>query len=279
MRKARFKERQSMRTARLAVIMIGAFLLALASFVAGAYWAGSLLVAPNRSSKHAPPPDLPVQEVSLESASGSRLSGWFIDSDQACGTVVLLHGVRADKRAMVARAKFLAEAGYGVLLFDFQAHGESGGDHITFGYQEQKDVAAAMAFVTRQRPNRPIAVIGLSMGGAAAVLAGSTLGADSVVLEAVYPTLETAAINRVRRQTGGLGVLDELLASALLIQLEPRLGFGADRLRPIDHIAALGAPLLLIAGGEDRHTTQGYTPPIQSSGAFAQRFGFHTVGF
>ena len=26
-------------------------------------------------------------------------------------------------------------------------------------------------------------------------------------------------------------------------------------MRPVDHIAALGAPLLMIAGGEDRHTT------------------------
>jgi hypothetical protein len=33
----------------------------------------------------------------------------------------------------------------GFLLFDFQAHGESIGCHITFGYLEGRDAAAAVA--------------------------------------------------------------------------------------------------------------------------------------
>ncbi len=240
---------------RLAGIAVCALLLAFAAFMVIGYWVGSWLVAPDRSAREAAPFDLPVQEVSLESSSGSVLSGWFIDSDQSCGTVVLMHGVRADKRALVSRARFLIEAGYAVFLFDFQAHGESSGENITFGYLEQRDAAAAMRFVSWQRPNRPIAVIGLSLGGAAAVLNGRALGADAVVLESVYSTFNKAVINRVRLHAGDLGPLTEFLASALLIQLELRLGFGAERLRPIDHIAALDAPLLVIAGSEDRHTT------------------------
>ena len=240
---------------RLAIIVTGAAVLAFAAFVLSAYSMGSRLVAPQRPAEVAAPADLPVEEVSLESASGSVLSGWFVGSDQNCGTVVLMHGIRADKRALLARARFLRQAGYAAFLFDFQAHGQSGGESITFGYLEQRDAAAAMGFVTARRPDRPIAVVGLSLGGVAAVLNGPDLGADAVVLESVYPTLEKAAINRVRLHAGDLGLVTDLLASALLIQLELRLGFGAEQLRPIDHIASLGAPLLLIAGSEDRHTT------------------------
>jgi len=52
------------------------------------------------------------------------------------GTIVLMHGVRANRLSMVRRAEMLHRAGYSVLLFDFQAHGESPGSHITMGYLE-----------------------------------------------------------------------------------------------------------------------------------------------
>jgi fermentation-respiration switch protein FrsA (DUF1100 family) len=261
-----------MRIKRLAGIVFCTVLLAIVAFIVIAFWVGSWLVAPHRSAREAAPVDLPVLEISLESSSGSVLSGWFIDSDQGCGTVVLMHGVRADKRALVSRARFLVEAGYAIFLFDFQAHGESSGETITFGYLEQMDAAAAMRFVSRQRPNRPIAVIGLSMGGAAAVLNGRALGADAVVLESVYSTLKKAVINRVRLHAGNLGLLTEFLVSAILIQLELRLDVGAERLRPVDQIATLEAPVFVIAGSKDRHTTLGDSRQLFELASEPKRF-------
>ena len=244
-----------MQVKRFVVLAVCGALLSLVAFLVVAYLVGSRLAAPSHSGPHVAPRDLPVQAVSFESPTGSRLSGWYGASARDCGTVVLLHGVRSDKRAMVPRAKFLAAAGYGVLLMDFQAHGESDGDHITFGHLEREDAAAALAFVAERSPNRPVAVIGQSMGGAAAVLNGRALAADAVVLEAVYPTLEKAVFNRVQLHAGDLGPLDELVAGVLLLQLKLRLDVDPDELRPLDHIAELEAPLLLIAGDADRHTT------------------------
>jgi uncharacterized protein len=40
----------------------------------------------------------------------------------------------------------------------------------------------------------------------------------------------------------------------LTIQLKPRIGFTADDLRPIDHIAKISAPIFVISGTDDRHT-------------------------
>jgi fermentation-respiration switch protein FrsA (DUF1100 family) len=39
------------------------------------------------------------------------------------------------------------------------------------------------------------------------------------------------------------------------LQIEPRLGVSLDHLRPIERIASLGAPVLLIHGDLDRHTS------------------------
>lgn len=217
------------------------------------HWAGSQLVAPVRASVGPPPDDLPAAEVAIPSASGRTLSGWFAGAGRTCATVVLMHGVRADRRAMLGRARMLFAAGYDVLLFDFQAHGESGGEQITFGYLEREDARAAVAFARARRPVRPVAVVGVSLGGAAAVLNGAGLGADAVVLEAVYSTIEQAVVNRLRRRADVLAVL----APAFLLQLEPRLGFAPKELRPIDYVAALGVPVLIVAGSKDRHTLLG----------------------
>jgi fermentation-respiration switch protein FrsA (DUF1100 family) len=77
------------------------------------------------------------------------------------------------------------------------------------------------------------------------------VGFDAVVLEAVYPTVAEAVKDRIRIR---LGPLAGFLAPALLWQLQPRLGFSPSDLRPIDGIAQIGAPVLIVAGREDRHT-------------------------
>ncbi len=129
---------------------------------------------------------------------------------------------------MLGRARFLFEAGYDVLLFDFQAHGESSGEQITFGYLEKLDAEAAVAYMKAVRPNARVAVIGTSLGGVAAILSAPNLDADAVIVEAVYPTIERTVQNRLSLK---FGVLAELLAPDLLIQMNARLGFGPEELR------------------------------------------------
>lgn len=228
-------------------------LLALAGFAGAVYWAGSQLAAPARASVGAPPGDLAVSAVTIARPSGGALSGWFVSAGRSCATAVLMHPVGVNRRAMLSRARLLSGVGYDVLLFDFQAHGESGGEWITFGHLEREDARAAVAFARDRRPDQPLAVIGASLGGAAAVLNGAELGADVVVLEAVYSTLEQAVVNRLRLRSEALAVL----APVLLLQLEPRLGFGPEDLRPIDHVGALGVPVMIVAGSRDRHTPLG----------------------
>lgn len=163
-----------------------------------------------------------------------------------------MHSVRANRRSMLDRAGFLSQAGYSVLLFDFQAHGESPGEHLTFGWLESRDARAAVRYARSLHPKEPVGVVGTSLGGAAAILGEEPLGADAVVLEGVYPDIGEAVRNRIRIR---LGPLADILAPLLLVQLQARLGVSASDLRPVEHIRDLGAPVLIIAGMEDRHTT------------------------
>jgi fermentation-respiration switch protein FrsA (DUF1100 family) len=209
--------------------------------------AASVLCSPANHPIGSPPPDLGAIDVSL-----SGVKGWFIGAEPATRCIVLMHGVRSDRRAMVDRARFLKDAGYAVLLFDFQAHGESPGEHVTFGYREALNAATAIAFLRSEVGCRRIGAIGQSMGGAAALLGASPLDVDALVLESVYPTIEQAVVDRIAVRVGP--VIGSWLASALLAQLKPRLGIEPTDLRPLNRIRELRAPVLVASGTLDTRT-------------------------
>jgi alpha-beta hydrolase superfamily lysophospholipase len=218
-----------------------------------ALWiAGSLLSAPANHPVGNLPPDLKGRSVQFSSDSGTVIQGWLIPGSRGSGALVLLHGVRGSRLDMLERARFLARAGYSVLLIDLQAHGESQGKHITFGYLESKDAQAAIEFLRATVPGEKIGVIGVSLGGAAALLATPPLKADAMVLEMVYPTIDQAIGDRLALRLGGWS---KTFVPLLSWQLKPRLGISANDLRPIDRVGALNLPKLFIAASEDRHTT------------------------
>ena len=102
------------------------------------------------------------ENVELTTSDGLRLKGWYIRSRN--GAAVISFPGRA---ASQKRAKMLARNGYGVLLFDRRGEGESEGDPNLFGWQGERDIHAAVAFL-RQRPDVDpdrIGGIGLSVGG------------------------------------------------------------------------------------------------------------------
>ncbi len=153
---------------------------------------------------------------------------------------------------MLSRAEFLHRLGYSVLLMDFQAHGESAGNKITFGHLESLDVEAALRFLNVQFPGERIGVIGTSMGAAAIVLAQHRPQVQAIILESMYPTIDQATQDRLRLYLGRVGVL---LAPLLTEQLRLRLGIEPATLRPIERIADLQAPVFIISGTLDAHTT------------------------
>lgn len=201
-----------------------------------------------------PPASLPGAEaVAFPSASGSTLRGWWVPGSPAAGgAVVLMHGVWESRLRMAQRAAALQHEGFSVLLFDFQAHGESTGARITFGRLEAMDAAAAVAFVRMRLPGARVGAIGVSLGGAAALLGDRPLAVDALVIESVYPTIESALASRLRRELGWVG---PLLTPVFTFMLPPVLGVRPDELRPVDHIGAAAAPLLMLSGTEDDRPT------------------------
>ncbi len=217
----------------------------------------TLLIAAERLSAAAPatveaPPDLPVERLRIASPSGASLAAWFLRGDDQAPIVILMHGVRANRAAMLGRMRFLHEAGYAILAFDFQAHGESTGSRITFGQLEALDAAAAIRWAKQRFPGRKIGVIGTSLGGAAMLLGPEPLPIDALILEAVYPDIESATRNRLVAYLGPLGRWG---VEPLVAAMRWTLGGDPRELRPIDRIAAAGCPILILGGSNDTRTT------------------------
>ena len=231
-------------------ILLTVLVLSGIAFVVAVWIVGGRLVESANRTVGPPPEDFPCETITIESESGSKLAAWYAPSPGSTATVILLHPVRSDRRAMLDRARFLADHDYDLLLIDMQAHGESLGENITCGHREKLDVAAAVDFVRKRHPDHRIGIDGWSLGGAATLLA-VPLGVDAIVIESVYPTISEAVYNRAAIR---LGPLNHLVAPALLCQLKPRLGFSPSELRPIDFVNRVGCPLLVLAGDADAHT-------------------------
>jgi uncharacterized protein len=242
---------------RLILLGVLALFSCIAAILVVAVGVGELLSGAAPTAVNTLLTDFPVEPVQIPVSTQTReenssVHGWLARGVRNGGVVLLVHSIRSNRVEMLSRAKFLNEQGYNVLLIDLQAHGETPGDRITFGLHESEDVEAAVAYLRNTFPGERIAAIGVSLGAAAIVLAKNPLRLDAVVLESLHPTIKEAVENRLRLHLGQIG---PVFSPLLLSQLSFRLNASTDELNPISRIGNLNAPLLLISGTDDRHTT------------------------
>ena len=97
------------------------------------------------------------------------------------GTVVLLHGWGMDGSSMLPWALGLAERGWRTIMVDLRNHGASGRAPVGFGPREGLDVAALLnALPEAGDADHPLALLGVSYGGVAALYAAAYADAGQV---------------------------------------------------------------------------------------------------
>jgi len=96
-------------------------------------------------------------------------------------------------------------------------------------------------------PGERVGALGISLGGAAALLGPAPLDVDALVLESVYPDIDAALANRLRAALGGIvgPVAAPVLAPLFKLLLPPPiLGVRPAELQPVDRIGEVRAPVL-----------------------------------
>jgi alpha-beta hydrolase superfamily lysophospholipase len=204
-------------------------------------------------------PAAPARIVELMSGDGLRIAATYWPGRRpASPAVLIVHGFMASRVTVQPNAEWFAAQGYAVLTIDLRGHGGSGGAVCGFGWPESQDVHAAFAWLKHKQAGAKIAVIGISMGGAAA-LAGPAgpVPAEAIVLQAVFVGIQQAIDSRVFF-VGGRRFAD-WFAPKLTAQVLPRLGVAPEGLSPLAVVRQLTCPVLVVGGGRD-----GFTPPDET---------------
>src|SRR5215831_335554 len=116
-------------------------------------------------------------DFEVRATDGAILRGWKMKSAAPNGSwVLLLHGVGDNRAGTATFARFLLPAGYGVLMMDSRAQGVSGGDAVTYGWLERRDISQIISTLKASETVQHVFVLGISMGAAIALQAA---GADT----------------------------------------------------------------------------------------------------
>ena len=192
--------------------------------------------------------------TALTSSDGTHLAGWYIPAARnpgAAATVVLAHSYGGNKSDMLEWAEPL-HADYNLVLFDFRNHGQSGAAATTAGVDEQRDLRAVIDWLETVKGATRIGVLGVSMGGAAAVNEATTDDrVDALVLDSTHATLANALVARLERAGYPLAVPGawSILFGGLL-----RTGLdmsAVDPVQAVERYGKSGRPLLLVSAGRD----------------------------
>ena len=229
-------------------------LLAGAAYVLGTYAFTYIATHPPRRKVRLPhgDGDLLVEDVEFLARDGTRISGWFLAADEARGAVILCHGYPANRVEVLPWAKWLYEAGFHVLLFDFRAMGRSEGNLSTIGYEEVSDLLGASDYL-HSRPEMDglkTGVFGLSMGGAVALMAAAQDSRlSAAVTHGAYATLERAIHQRGRMILGKFG---KMLSCPAIVWGKQWMATHPREVSPVDAVRLMATrPLLFFHGQKD----------------------------
>lgn len=111
------------------------------------------------------------EDVSFEANDGLTLRGWYMLSHNGA-VVIISHGYGGNRGDFLEQAALLSGHGYGVLLFDLSAHGNSDGSLLSLN---GRDVLAAVEYVRNRKDVRPdrIGLWGFSLGGLVSIQAAA----------------------------------------------------------------------------------------------------------
>jgi fermentation-respiration switch protein FrsA (DUF1100 family) len=182
--------------------------------------------------------NIPYQEIELTAEDGVKLAAWYTPPKN--GAVILVaHGYNANRPEDIYT--MFAKHGYGVLAWDFRAHGQSGGDTCSLGYYEQLDVEAALDFALAQPDVDHIGAWGGSMGAATVILtAAKRTEIEAVVSDSAYPSLEDVM---------KLNTPIKIMQPFVLFSGEWLSGAGMDQVRPVDEVAKISPRAMFIIDG------------------------------
>lgn len=184
--------------------------------------------------------------ATVTSDDGTRLACWYAPPSNH-RTIIFVHGYAADRLQLYPEATFLQQHGFGAMLCDSRAQGESEGAFISYGAHEGSDLKAIADWLKAEPGGDQTQLLGLgfSMGTFALMhFAARDTRLERMVLEAAPTSLYQFTVD----ESGPLGMF------TAPIRLIPIAAKGVNPLT-LDSAALLAQahprPLLFVHGEDD----------------------------
>jgi uncharacterized protein len=210
----------------------------------------------------APPPN--AANVEVVANDNVRLVAWWLRPATPNGNcVIVLHGIADSRAGSAGFAPMFLTQGYGVLVPDSRAHGESGGEFVTYGLLEKYDVIV-WAHWMRSQGCHKVYGLGESLGASILIQAAAVEPIfAAIVAECPYADLREMAEYRMHqflRLPGFIAVpAAKIVVTIGMLYAGMVDGLDFRQVSPVKSIARTATPILLIHGLDDSRT-----PPSQS---------------
>ncbi|MGI9292010.1 MAG: alpha/beta hydrolase, partial [Gammaproteobacteria bacterium] len=107
------------------------------------------------------------EDVELTAADGTRLSAWWLEAyGDVKGTVVFFHGNAENISTHLGSVYWLPEQGYQVMMLDYRGYGRSEGKPGLPEIFSDIEAALEWTFEEPRTANKPVYVLGQSLGAA-----------------------------------------------------------------------------------------------------------------
>ncbi|MEW5820346.1 MAG: alpha/beta hydrolase [Cyanobacteriota bacterium] len=193
------------------------------------------------------------QDIIIETEDNLTLKGWYIPSSTNKGTILVCHGVVANRADVLRVTLKFHNAGYEVYTFDFRGHGESDNAKVTYGFTEKRDIKAIVNYI-KSRGVKQLGAYGLSMGAAILLLSMQ----ENPEISPVIADSSFASVEKIMNYR-----LAKIIPSPLnkpmvaLGKLYTKIFYGVDidQIAPIEIVNIINRPIMFIVGTADTNIT------------------------
>jgi len=211
-------------------------------------------------------PSFPYDTVTLKTNNGIYIDGWYAKVDSLPkGTVILFHSLNNNKGQVLAEADEFRYMGYNVMMIDFRAHGNSGGNNTTIGVRESEEVKLAYEYVAKLGEKK-IVLWGSSLGAVtiAKAISEYALKPAGIILEMPFESLQTHLRARAR-MVGFGGFPERPFGFFVTAWMGIERGFNGYKHKTTNYAKDITCPVLLQWGALDVYVLKSETDNIYNN--------------
>lgn len=196
-----------------------------------------------------------TEYLTIRNSQNNVIASTFISSkDHSKKFVILSHGYRNyGIREFGSFFPFYYEQGINMLVIDHQAHGNSEGKYITFGYQEHLDLIRWIEYLVQNYGDDiEVYLHGISMGAATVCMASGSeelpIQVKGIISDCSYIS---ASKQLIRTMKSFHTPLSKTTYSLISKKLQAKCKANIDETNPIDAVKNCKVPITFIHGMND----------------------------